>query len=218
LSQEETVKEANGKIEVILKAAQHRLGLYGYAKTTMKEIAEDISMSKAALYYYFEDKDAIFKAVIEKEQKEFSMQIENKIAILSDPEEMLIAYIEHRMKYFKEFMNLSKFRSTEHEQVKPLLKELFVQFRTQEQLLLVKILKIGSDSGLFHCEDEELYADLFLNIIKGLRFSLIQQKPYIELNPEEIEVLEQSLTNFTNLFIRGLKYNESNQIEKNKIR
>lgn len=210
LSQEESVKEAHGKIEVILQAAQHRLGLYGYAKTTMKEIAEDISMSKAALYYYFEDKDAIFKAVIEKEQKEFSTQIENKIAVLNNPEEMLRAYIDQRMRYFKEFMNLSKFRSTEHEHVKPLLKELFVQFRNQEQMLLVKILKIGSSSGLFHCEDEELYADLFLNIIKGLRFSLIQQKPYIELDAEELEVLEQSLINFTKLFIKGLKYAESN--------
>jgi TetR/AcrR family transcriptional regulator len=210
LNQEDLVKETHSKIEVILQAAQYRLGLYGYAKTTMKEIAEDISMSKAALYYYFEDKDAIFKAVIEKEQKEFSTQMENKIAVLNNPEEMLRAYIDQRMRYFKEFMNLSKFRSTEHEQVKPLLKELFVQFRNQEQMLLVKILKIGNSSGLFHCEDEELYADLFLNIIKGLRFSLIQQKPYIELDAEELEVLEQSLTNFTDLFIKGLKYNESN--------
>jgi TetR/AcrR family transcriptional repressor of mexJK operon len=208
LNQEEPIKETTGKIEVILQAAQHRLGLYGYAKTTMKEIADDISMSKAALYYYFPDKDGIFKAVIEKEQKEFTTQVENKIAVLSNPEEMLKAYIEERMRYFKEFMNLSKFRSTEHEQVKPLLKELFVQFRNQELMLLVKILKIGRNSGLFHLNNEELYADLFLNVIKGLRFSLIQQKPYIELSPEELEVLEKSLTNFTALFIRGLKYNE----------
>jgi TetR/AcrR family transcriptional regulator len=209
LNQEEPVKESTGKIDVILQAAQHRLGLYGYAKTTMKEIADDISMSKAALYYYFPDKDGIFKAVIEKEQREFTSQIENKIAVLDNPEEMLKAYIEQRIRYFKEFMNLSKFRSTEHEQVKPLLKELFVQFRKQEQMLLVKILRIGRISGLFHCENEELYADLFLNIIKGLRFSLIHEKPYIELSQEELEVLEKSLSNFTELFIKGLKYKVS---------
>jgi TetR/AcrR family transcriptional regulator len=208
LNQEENIKEATGKIEVILQAAQHRLGLYGYAKTTMKEIADDISMSKAALYYYFPDKDGIFKAVIEKEQKEFTSRIENKIAVLENPEEMLKAYIEQRMRYFKEFMNLSKFRASEHEHVKPLLKELFVQFRSQEQKLLVKILKIGHQSGLFHFDNEEHFADLFLDVIKGLRFSLIQQKPYIELSPEELEVLEKSLLNFTNLFIKGLKYNE----------
>ena len=209
MNQEEPYKDVHGKIEVILQAAQRRLGLYGYEKTTMKEIADDISMSKASLYYYFTDKDAIFKAVIEKEQKEFSARIETKIAELDDPEEMVKVYIDQRMRYFREFMNLSKFRSTEPEQVKPLLKELFFRFRMEEQKLLVKILKIGKNSGLFHCENEELYADLFLNIVKGLRFSLIQQKPYIELAPEELEVLVKAFHDFTALFIRGLKYNES---------
>ena len=134
---------------------------------------------------------------------------EKKIAELDNPEEMVKVYIDQRMRYFREFMNLSKFRSTEPEQVKPLLKELFFRFRLEEQKLLVKILKIGNSSGQFHCENEELYADLFLNIVKGLRFSLIQQKPYIELAPEELEVLVNAFHDFTTLFIRGLKYNES---------
>ncbi|MEI8048722.1 MAG: TetR/AcrR family transcriptional regulator [Bacteroidota bacterium] len=210
MNQEEPNKDTHSKVEVILQAAQRRLGLYGYEKTTMKEIADDILMSKASLYYYFTDKDAIFKAVVEKEQKEFSTRIETKIAELDDPEEMVKVFIDQRMKYFREFMNLSKFRSTEPEQVKPLLKELFFRFRMEEQKLLVKILKIGKNSGLFHCENEELYADLFLNIVKGLRFSLIQQKPYIELAPVELEVLVKAFHDFTALFIRGLKYNESN--------
>ncbi len=209
MHQEEQNQETHGKIEIILQAAQRRLGLYGYEKTTMKEIADDISMSKAALYYYFTDKDAIFKAVVEKEQKEFSERIEKKIAELDNPEEMVKVYIDQRMRYFREFMNLSKFRSTEPEQVKPLLKELFFRFRLEEQKLLVKILRIGNSSGQFHCENEELYADLFLNIVKGLRFSLIQQKPYIELAPEELEVLVNAFHEFTTLFIRGLKYKES---------
>jgi len=207
-NQEETAKQVPDKIEVILQAAQQRLGLYGYGKTTMNEIAMDISMSKAALYYYFPDKEGIFKAVVEKEQKEFSTQLENKISLLKSPEEMLYAYVEYRMKYFKEFLNLSKFRSTEPEHMKPLLKELFVRFRTQEKMLLIKIMNIGINSGMFHCDDVELYVDLFLNIFKGLRFSLIKQKPYVELNHEELAILEQALQNFTKLFIKGLKYKE----------
>lgn len=203
---EESNKEAPGKIDIILNAAQHRLGLYGYEKTTMKEIAEDISMSKASLYYYFPDKEGIFEAVIEKEQKEFFTHIEDKLAGLRDPEEMLEAYVDLRSGYFREFMNLSKFRSTEHEQMKPLLKELFLRFRKKEQSLLVKILTIGTTSGLFHCENEEMYADLYLSVLKGLRFSVVKQKPYIELSKEELDILEQNVKNFTKLFIKGLKY------------
>jgi len=205
---EESNTEAPGKIEVILKAAQHRLGLYGYEKTTMKEIADDISMSKASLYYYFPDKENIFKAVIEKEQEEFISKIEGRIRNLENPEEMLKVYVKLRIGYFREFMNLSKFRSTEHEPVKPLLKEIFIRFRKREQLLLVKILTIGCNSGLFHCEDVESDAELFLNVLKGIRFTLSKQKPFIELNQVELEIIENAMNKFTNLFIKGLKYTE----------
>jgi AcrR family transcriptional regulator len=43
----------------ILDAAYKRFSHYGYSKTTMKEIASDLSMSKALLYYYFPDKSQL---------------------------------------------------------------------------------------------------------------------------------------------------------------
>ena len=44
------------KKEKILEAAHHRFLHFGYSKTTMNEIAGDLSMSKALLYYYFPEK------------------------------------------------------------------------------------------------------------------------------------------------------------------
>jgi AcrR family transcriptional regulator len=208
-NQEKWPKEAHGKIEVILQAAQHRLGLYGYEKTTMKEIADDIAMSKAALYYYFPDKENLYKSVIEKEQKEFFMQVENAINTFDNPEDMLKAYIKFRIGYFREFLNLSKFRSSEQEQVKPILRQLFDNFRVNERMLLARIFRIGKMTGRFHYNDEDKLADLFLDIIKGLRFSLITQKAYVELTQKELELLEATLDDCTDLFIRGLRYTEA---------
>ena len=56
------------KISNILSAAQKRFGLYGLEKTTMKEIASDLGVSKASLYYYFPDKESLLKAVVELNQ------------------------------------------------------------------------------------------------------------------------------------------------------
>ena len=54
------------KKEKILEAAYNRFLHYGYSKTTMNEIAGDLSMSKALLYYYFPDKSQLYIAVMRR--------------------------------------------------------------------------------------------------------------------------------------------------------
>jgi AcrR family transcriptional regulator len=49
----------------ILQSAKERLLHYGYTKTTMSEIAGDISMSTANLYRFFTSKEEIFLACID---------------------------------------------------------------------------------------------------------------------------------------------------------
>ena len=63
--------ENEDKRNNILEIAQKRFGMYGLAKTTMQEIANDLGMSKGSLYYYFPDKERLYAAVLEKEQNVF---------------------------------------------------------------------------------------------------------------------------------------------------
>jgi TetR/AcrR family transcriptional regulator len=203
-----SVNEVPDKRDEILIAAQRRLGIYGYEKTTMLEIAKDISMSKAALYYYYPDKQSIFKAVIEKEQHEFLGNIEIKMASIDDPEEMLLTYVGQRINYFKTFMNLSKFRNSMSNNIKPVLRETFLEFRKQEQKVLTQILLKGKEAGRFHTIDPEMDAKMFLDILKGLRFSLVQQQSFVGLNNEELDILENAIKYFTGHFIKGLKFNQ----------
>lgn len=200
-----TQSECSCKIDLIIAAAQHRLGLYGYEKTTMSEIARDIAMSKASLYYYFPDKESLFKAVLEKEQSEFFLKIEKEIKTNADPEQMLIGYVNLRINYLKTFMNLSKFRNSATEEIKPLLKDLIMAFWEKELAFITMILEKGIQSGLFYSSEPKQDALMFLNILKGLRFSMIRQKPFVELSAEEHELLSSTAIKFTSLFIRGLK-------------
>ena len=54
---QEGIKE--GVKQQIIEAAQARFARYGFAKTTMAEIAKDCRMSAANLYRYFENKEDI---------------------------------------------------------------------------------------------------------------------------------------------------------------
>jgi len=50
--------------EEIIEVAIRRFSHYGFSKTTMNEIADDIKITKANLYYYYPDKIALIKDVI----------------------------------------------------------------------------------------------------------------------------------------------------------
>lgn len=196
-----------GKVDFILKAAQRRLGLYGYEKTTMQEIAADISMSKAALYYYFPDKESLFKAVIENEQKEFSLELERRIAELSDADVMIMELVEIRHSLFRKFLNLSKFRLSDDYKVRPLLNELYSRLREIEKEILIKVLNQGRESGIFQFEDASDLALLFSDLLQGIRIMEVRRMSGLEMTSEEYEHLIKRLKEVTIIFINGLKYN-----------
>lgn len=49
----------------ILAAATRRFVTLGYHGISMREIAEDVGLSKPALYYHFRDKESLFLAILE---------------------------------------------------------------------------------------------------------------------------------------------------------
>lgn len=65
----ETEVERNSsldKVEQILQGAMHEFLLHGYAGTSMDRIATCAGVSKATVYSHFQDKQGLFKALIEK--------------------------------------------------------------------------------------------------------------------------------------------------------
>ena len=201
-------REHEGKIDFILKAAQKRLGLYGYEKTTMQEIAADISMSKAALYYYFPDKESLFKAVIENEQKEFIRLLERRIAGITEADMMIMEIVEMRHTLFRKFLNLSKFRLSDNKKVKPLLIDLYDRMREIEAEILTTVFNKGKESGIFHFEDASEIALLFSDLLQGIRIMEIKRMATLEMTAEENDHLIKMLREATALFINGLKYNK----------
>jgi TetR/AcrR family transcriptional regulator len=200
--------EPERKVDYILKAAQKRLGLYGYEKTTMQEIADDISMSKAALYYYYPDKDSLFKAVIENEQKEFSLELERRIAVLNDADKMIMELVEIRHTLFRKFLNLSKFRLSDDHKMKPLLNDLYNRMREIETEILITVFNKGKESGIFHFEDASELSLLFSDLLQGIRIMEIKRMSRLEMTNEENDHLIRMLREATTLFINGLKYNK----------
>jgi AcrR family transcriptional regulator len=63
------------RLTEILKASERRFVKHGQAKTTLEEIARDLRIAKSTLYHYFNSKDELYSAVLNKQIKDYLIEI-----------------------------------------------------------------------------------------------------------------------------------------------
>lgn len=201
---EESFKRSN-KANFIIEVAQKRFGLFGVEKTSMQEIANDLKLSKASLYYYFPDKESLYKAVVEKEQIEFLNNITKRILSIEEPGQLLLEYVHARLSYFRTLLNLSRLRLEAYSDLKPFFRDSINAFKEKEMEIVENIFKKGISSGKFSMKNTGQTASLFLDLLKGLRISVVNDKTMMIIEQEEYDQLLKKTLAFTEIFINGLK-------------
>ena len=198
------MSEKDNKVKLIIETAQKRFGLYGVEKTSMREIADDIKLSKASIYYYFPDKESLYRAVVEKEQNEFIVKISERIISIKEPDMLLREYASSRLSYFKTLLNLTRLRLESYSDIKPAFRETLQAFKEKEKEIVIQIFNKGIRMGIFTIPDPEKTASLFLDLLRGLRVSVMNDKITLGINEKEFEKLHENTTSFTDIFIKGL--------------
>ena len=196
--------DKSNKEQIIIETAQKRFGLFGIEKTSMQEIADDLKLSKASLYYYFPDKERLYKAVIEKEQNEFIKKITEKVLSINEPDMLLREYVNARLSYFHSLLNLSRLRLEAYSDLKPVFRETMILFKEKEKEIIIKIFNDGIKKGIFFIEEPDKTASLFLDLLKGLRISVVNDKKTLFIEQEEYDKLLYNTIAFTDIFIKGL--------------
>jgi AcrR family transcriptional regulator len=196
--------DKSNKEQIIIETAQKRFGLFGIEKTSMQEIADDLKLSKASLYYYFPDKASLYKAVIEKEQNEFIKKITEKVLSINEPDMLLREYVNARLSYFHSLLNLSRLRLEAYSDLKPVFRETMILFKEKEKEIIIKIFNDGIRKGIFFIEETDKTASLFLDLLKGLRISVVNDKKTLFIEQEEYDKLLNNTVAFTEIFIKGL--------------
>ncbi|RYF85800.1 MAG: TetR family transcriptional regulator, partial [Chitinophagaceae bacterium] len=79
--------EVNVKQEQIVEAAIRRFSHFGIAKTTLTEVADDLTVTKQVLSYYFPDKQSLVNAVVEKLTMEYGALLKAEMEKSSSVEE-----------------------------------------------------------------------------------------------------------------------------------
>jgi AcrR family transcriptional regulator len=77
--------------EALLAAARKLFVAKGYAETSTPEIVAEAGITRGALYHHFEDKRALFRAVVEEEARSVVEEIERSARQSRKPIEALLA-------------------------------------------------------------------------------------------------------------------------------
>jgi TetR/AcrR family transcriptional repressor of mexJK operon len=188
----------------IIDVAQNRFAQYGFEKTSMQEIANDMQMSKGSLYYYFPDKEALYRSIIEREKDEFLQTIRSKIEVLDEPEEMLHQYALTRLEMTERLINLSRMKLMYQKNLQSFMNDAVKDFNHLEEQLITAILRIGKERGIFQIDDLQATAKLYNDSIRGLRMLYLRNKHTFQKETDKQAHLDQ-IKLFLNIFCKGLQ-------------
>src|SRR5688572_13270128 len=87
----------------IIEAAVKRFSHFGIAKTTLSEVADDLSLSKQALSYYFPDKKSLVNIVVEKLSDDYISALSREIEASESVETALMKITQVKGRFFERY-------------------------------------------------------------------------------------------------------------------
>ena len=197
--------ENSSKEEEILEAARNRFAHYGFSKVTMEEIASDVEMGKASLYYYFPTKEDLFRSVISQEINELQKNIELILQKRNSASEKLQNYVEQRMIFFQKLINLGTLSVHSYFDNKSVFKKVFLDFADVELGLIKKIFEEGKQTNEFEINLSDDTAVVFLHVLQGLRCNVFRWTKGQGIDEETRKNLQEEMRIVTEIFIKGIK-------------
>ena len=189
---------------LILEAARKRFAYYGFSKVTMDEIAADVGLGKASLYYYFPTKENLFEEVIKQEKNQFMVDIQSMIGKKIASSDMLRQYAQRRIQHFRELANLRALQFQQSPETKASFLQLFKEFQKQETGLLEQILVLGKEKGEFSISDTQQSAEVIIQMFYGPRAWLLLKREN-KLDDETYSKIEQSTKAIAEIILNGIK-------------
>jgi AcrR family transcriptional regulator len=162
-------------VREILSTAKTLFAHHGLKKTTMEDIANSLGKGKSTLYYYFQGKTEIFKAVVDEELKNLLRLTKQAINTAVSAKDKLKAYSRTRARVMDKFHNLSSVVYEDiFNHIGVVLK--LKQRHDEIQIDLIKeILKGGVQSGEFKKlsdRDIELFSFTLVAAFRGIELPL----------------------------------------------
>ncbi|SEN08372.1 transcriptional regulator, TetR family [bacterium A37T11] len=189
----------------IIEAATLRFARFGMSKTTMAEIANDLSLSKALLYYYFPDKISLYAAVVEHIIQEMNDQLSLELPQKATPLEAINHMIDMRIRFISNYYNFFLHTSSPLKEIPEAVAKVIHRAQQTEIDLVRKILEKGNLEANLAVADPATTAALLVYALAGMRFSILKSsKEFFLPTKEEFNHIHQLQKQIAAIILKGL--------------
>ena len=155
-----------GVREEILAVAMRMFIQQGYHGLAMRQISEAVGVSKAALYYYFKDKEELFLAILNSYLNDMESSIDAIRAKSGSSADQITQFVESVLRQPAEQRALTRLASQEMGQLSAASRKKFDKLYHEKFIgKLIAILQEGMDRGEFQSLNAEIATWSLLGIM-----------------------------------------------------
>jgi AcrR family transcriptional regulator len=180
----------------VVQAAIRVIQQFGFAKTTMNDIARALHMGKSSLYHYFTKKEDIFLEVFKIEVAGLKDEFLKAIEVEQTPEGKLRAYILTRTEMYrrkvKQHMEVMEATTERYE----LLLKIHEMFDPDEIRIISGILEQGVAEGRFSIRDIPMTAAVMVTAFRAFEYPISA--------PPQPDDTEETLDSLLEVLFQGL--------------
>ncbi|MBE6937294.1 MAG: TetR/AcrR family transcriptional regulator [Ruminococcaceae bacterium] len=154
--------------ERILFCARELFAAKGYSRVTMKDICESVGMSRGGVYRYFPSTEAIFGALIEKEQNTAlrALRVAEKNGV--SPASILMTYIKNRIDMTLDKNGNIENAITEYAANSEEGKRILAERARLCVRIVAEQIERGRRAGQFTAQDSESAARIIVWLLEGM--------------------------------------------------
>jgi AcrR family transcriptional regulator len=183
----------------ILKVAVRIFSRYGFQKTTMDEIARTAHKAKGSVYYYFNSKEDLFRAVVQYEINEIKSGLTRVIIQHKETTAMIKEYLLQRMYLMKFAVNYHETLKADFTEKYEFLEDIREEFFRFEMDILKAILDKGVEEKALEIKDTTATANVIILAMRAIEIPFYLQK--------RIGQYENTITELLDILIKGLEKN-----------
>jgi AcrR family transcriptional regulator len=191
----------------IIDVAFKRFSKMGHENTTMAQIAKDLGYSRTFLYYYFPDKESIFKGALIRRSNKYFEAVEKEMKKKNSGVKTLEAVFRLKINCARDFQSLGFYTNVTVFRMllsDPDLRYIFLD----EHKYFSKILQDGiKDSTIQKCNVSKTVGMILDSIHGFMSVGLKKMSPDGKFSNQELDELSKRQLEFTSLLLQALRAN-----------
>jgi AcrR family transcriptional regulator len=190
--------------ERIQQAAYKCVARYGFEKTTLDDIAKEVGLNKASLYYYYKNKEEIFLEVTASATRAFMERLQNSVPQKTGIAAQIEHYLYERSLYYIRMVEEVRISEETLRQAEPLFYQLVKDVEAREAAFIKKLLDAAVQKGELGSVDTALLAVNLIDLSEAVKRRAKENHPAgRDTGPLGAEILER-LRFILGLVFKGL--------------